>query len=1297
MDLCLRGSQINLVERQKPRPKYNSQTNLYHPSANNNNHNGSTARARPRSAQFFAKRSRSSPFLNRPQSAEPSQFGAGASARAGGVGGVGRNSTSNFGQYCGRGGEYLAHKFDKNKRYHSISSSSLLKLLIDEPIKRSWLCRGSVSSPETQSEQNSARKTSSSYYDCSKRTRTESAGGSSVESEALRKQQQAGGENSRFSMSASTSRLSSATSASSFSCAKSAGSTASTTSLRATDYWQPNTASIHTQMQQKQTKPDLPGRVSFCKPNTSTSYEPDLSLSDCENDKQKPCELTTAISAPGPVTLPTSASFSNKPEFAAPTIASSELPTSAGAKKSVHFGAPANGEGILAETYEYPKCPSENCSCSTRSSSTASSTLDGGAETKCACDTPTCKFSAEGILRRSSLTDVEDKLDFTSSDGAQKRSAPMEELKVIRDYKSVVGDQLENSVVKQILEEDKAKFGNFDNSNNTLELPTYLDKYVSPTKSNVYSDKPNNLSETKPLTNFKSTTKKNLVSSTSNELNKMDNNLENNLKIQTSYAGTSETVINNYLKVAATTPLMTKKKENNRPNSGEKQLPVNGKKPATPTTNNQPAKSKLNGNAKLKKATSFGSLREDSNLTAFNLDKVDSWMSMHGESMHERKPLEKHKSLDADFEKLTTDGLEVVGQDADVLGEHDGEEQADSTSQVSTKSDGESTYDEIVSVIKEIDEDKKKDNYAERAANELELKLNAQPDTLALPSTRSELTADSSKSPDKYKDILTYLDNVEDSCDRTLLETRRSIPESNRSEIEFVVEPDIAEDVPKLADLLMLPNHQLARRVIALSLRANELANAVYLSKEHVMKVRTEKQKSIRTEKANAANRMREQKKHYEAIVKRHQGFIEQLLKDKGSLCEKVAALTRRLESQNQAWEHKLEAEVERVKEITLAGEKIRRERWVRENTKKIKELTVKGLEMEINKMTCNHQRVITELKQAHQLQLLDSLEEARVKHEQIESSIRESCAQDREAIIEKERLAIRERFERQLEEERKCFDEQRQTLVEEFNVERARLQNELKAKEADFQVRRQELQREKEMELEQTVAELQEKMFKQDEKYQNRINTIEKQYEADFELWKRDYANECKMAQAEKENAIRQHYRAERDRQIDAIVSRMDAEALKNADEHETKLNRLKEKYEKDLELVENAEHLLREKFTETRSSLAEADAQVRNSEAEIKQLKMELEHSKKMCNDFLAERDQLRDNLRNEVQSEVSAIKSERDNEIQKIHKRVQQAIEKKDATIDLLQKENGSLRERCLKLEAVIRQQRKDYCVK
>lgn len=47
--------------------------------------------------------------------------------------------------------------------------------------------------------------------------------------------------------------------------------------------------------------------------------------------------------------------------------------------------------------------------------------------------------------------------------------------------------------------------------------------------------------------------------------------------------------------------------------------------------------------------------------------------------------------------------------------------------------------------------------------------------------------------------------------------------------------------------------------------------------------------------------------------------------------------MTRRFDSQNQAWEHKLTTEVARAREQALAGEKIRREKWVRDNTKRIK------------------------------------------------------------------------------------------------------------------------------------------------------------------------------------------------------------------------------------------------------------------------------------------------------------------------------------------------------------------------
>ncbi|EDW36665.1 GL14804 [Drosophila persimilis] len=130
--------------------------------------------------------------------------------------------------------------------------------------------------------------------------------------------------------------------------------------------------------------------------------------------------------------------------------------------------------------------------------------------------------------------------------------------------------------------------------------------------------------------------------------------------------------------------------------------------------------------------------------------------------------------------------------------------------------------------------------------------------------------------------------------------------------------------------------------------------------------------------------------------------------------------------------------------------------------------------------MNCDHQREVTELKRSHQMQLLDALEEARLKHEQIETGIRESCTQDRESIIEKERTAIRERFERQLQEEQRAQADQRQKLSEEFAAERERLQTELRQKESDYQAKRQEAQREQDIELEQAKFEMQERMATQ-------------------------------------------------------------------------------------------------------------------------------------------------------------------------------------------------------------------------
>lgn len=79
----------------------------------------------------------------------------------------------------------------------------------------------------------------------------------------------------------------------------------------------------------------------------------------------------------------------------------------------------------------------------------------------------------------------------------------------------------------------------------------------------------------------------------------------------------------------------------------------------------------------------------------------------------------------------------------------------------------------------------------------------------------------------------------------------------------------------------MFSNEQLARKVINLTLRANELTNAIHMSKEHMEKLKNNNQKLIRGEKQMSQTRLKEQKNHDETVVARHQEFIEQVFHTK--------------------------------------------------------------------------------------------------------------------------------------------------------------------------------------------------------------------------------------------------------------------------------------------------------------------------------------------------------------------------------------------------------------------------------
>lgn len=81
-------------------------------------------------------------------------------------------------------------------------------------------------------------------------------------------------------------------------------------------------------------------------------------------------------------------------------------------------------------------------------------------------------------------------------------------------------------------------------------------------------------------------------------------------------------------------------------------------------------------------------------------------------------------------------------------------------------------------------------------------------------------------------------------------------------------------------------------------------------------------------------------------------------------------------------------------------------------------------------------------------------------------------------------------------------------------------------------------------------------------------------------------------------------------------------------------------------------------------------------------------------LYDDLIGEKDHLKATARREIEQEMLTLRKDRDAEIERIYGRVQVAIEKKDRAIEVLHKDNDALKERCIKLEALVRQQRQDY---
>uniref|UniRef100_A0A8D0H3U8 Centrosomal protein 131 n=1 Tax=Sphenodon punctatus TaxID=8508 RepID=A0A8D0H3U8_SPHPU len=476
----------------------------------------------------------------------------------------------------------------------------------------------------------------------------------------------------------------------------------------------------------------------------------------------------------------------------------------------------------------------------------------------------------------------------------------------------------------------------------------------------------------------------------------------------------------------------------------------------------------------------------------------------------------------------------------------------------------------------------------------------------------------------KLQSIISFLDEMEKSEQ----ERPRSAASSTQRE-GFLSEEELAhlEQASAVAT-------EVTSSIMRLKLEVEEKKRAIDLLQTELVQQRELTMRHVKETEKELSRQLTLQREQYEAAIQRHLTFIDQLIDDKKVLSEKCEAVVSELKQVDQKYtkkiaqmqeQHELDwctlgplcKEIKKLKELMSATEKIRREKWIDEKTKKIKEITVKGLEPEIQKLIARHKQEIKKLKALHEAELLQSDERAAQRYVQQAEELRQLLEREKEEQGRRERELVQQRYEKQLEQEEQTLQQQRRRLYSEVAEEKERLNHLLRLGG---------LSRERDRPF---PVILQERL------------EIEKQ------AWEANYLKKEEAWMISRERELREGVRKERDKEIELVIQRLEADMSSAKEEcemaAENRIKRLRDKYEVELLEQDRSERKVQDRCNDLKGRLAEAEGEGIRLQGLLRQKEQELSLPWQARDQLAQERSSLSEVIRQEFADRLVSTEEE------------------------------------------------------
>lgn len=370
------------------------------------------------------------------------------------------------------------------------------------------------------------------------------------------------------------------------------------------------------------------------------------------------------------------------------------------------------------------------------------------------------------------------------------------------------------------------------------------------------------------------------------------------------------------------------------------------------------------------------------------------------------------------------------------------------------------------------------------------------------------------------------------------------------------------------------------KNMLGLQLELKEHEKTVHVLRAEVKRLKEAGEEDKSQLQKEMKSKLSLQRKEYESIIKRHLGMIDKILLEKEDLAkqcntmtEEYQALEKKMKDKIVLMEENHNRDLKQKRDLWEATEKVKRDRWIQEKTKLIKDQTVKGLEPEIQRMVAQHKQQMKRMEEKYREDMIREREILMEQQRQEIETYRDRIAIERRKAAEEEREIARQKYEKNSERDEMEFQQQRRKMLASFEEQKDRLVASMKDEKRMAEVNWKKMLDDAKQQVENVKLQKQEAMNEMQKVHQEEVARVREKHAADIAAAKNQVRAVFEQEFREKEKQLREKLVKDRDHEIEMVIDRLEQETYSNSSDltrkHRQEFDRLKREHAKEIQQV--------------------------------------------------------------------------------------------------------------------------------